>query len=204
VREIAIKRICNRLINQYNIRLDNKISLDFFAREGDWQTQHYASLVAKVHAWEIDPRFEQNLRNNLPDNASVCIGDSFELARKKNNYFDMIVVDNPQGCFGENNMYCEHFEAIEVALNLMKADGGLLIFNVKTEPFSYQSKLEWQSRRNKFYSVSDASYLSGDFIINFYKNFFRERGYKTKFIFLEKRPQESGLFALTIKIIRRS
>ena len=73
MREIAIKRICNKLVNQYGIKLNDKVALDFFAREGDWQTQHYADKVKKVYAWEINPQHEQSLKRNLPASANVSI-----------------------------------------------------------------------------------------------------------------------------------
>lgn len=200
MRDVAIRKICSRLANQYNIKLDDKVALDFFAREGDWQTQYYANKVKKVYAWEINPKYEQSLKYNLPNNAIVSIGNSFTLAKQTENVFDIIVIDNPQTCFGGDNQYCEHFEALESCLSLLNKDG-IFIFNVKTEPFNYTGKLEWQARRNAFYSLSDCSRLSKEFVFDFYKNFFRERGYTTKFAFLEKRPQESGLCALTTQLV---
>jgi len=200
VREIAIKKICSKLINKYGIRLDDKVALDFFAREGDWQTQHYANKVKKIYAWEINSEHEKSLKYNLPENADISIGNSFVLAKQKINFFDIIVIDNPQGCFGENAMYCEHFEALETSLKLLKEEGGLLVFNVKTQPFDYEDKLDWQKKRNDFYQLSDSSYLAKDFVFNFYENFFNIRGYTTKFAFLEKRPQEDGLYSFTTQI----
>ena len=201
MRDIAIKKICNKLVNQYNIKLHDKIALDFFAREGDWQTQYYANKVKKIYAWEIESEYEQNLKNNLPDNATIMIDNSFALAEQTNNKFDIIVIDNPQMCFGKNNQYCEHFEAIELCLNLLAKESGILIFNIKTKPFDYDDKLEWQKKRNKFYSLEDSSFLTTEFVFDFYKNYFDIRGYNTKFAFLEKRPQEDGLYAFTSQLI---
>ena len=150
----------------------------------------------------MDERFEEDLYKNLPSNAEITIGNSFELARNIDRNFDVVVLDNPQGCYGERQEYCEHFEAIEEVLNLLPHNGGLLIFNVKTEPFNYGDKIKWQQRRNSFYNLNDCSKLSLNFIQNFYKDFFSKRGFETHFCFLEKRPQEPGLYALTIKISR--
>ena len=198
--EIAIKNICNRLSNEYNIQLNDKVALDFFAREGSWQTQYYASKVKKIYAWEVDSKYEQNLRYNLPDTADITIGDSFVLAKQQDVSFDLIVLDNPQGCFGEDNRYCEHFEALDICLNLLKSPSGILIFNIKTTPFNYTDKIEWQKRRNAFYSVTDTSHLTKEFIFNFYETFFKTHGFITEFAFLEERPQESGLYALTVQL----
>jgi len=202
VANVAIKKICSKLVNHYNVKLEDKVALDFFAREGDWQTQHYADKVKKIYAWEINPKHEHDLKRNLPENADITIGNSFILAKQNNNFFDMVVLDNPQGCYGENKMYCEHFEALELSLNLLKSSGGLLIFNVKTEPFNYSDKKQWQKRRNDFYSLEDCSRLSKGFVFDFYENYFNMRGYITKFAFMEIRPQESGLYAFTTQIER--
>tara|TARA_R110000824_G_scaffold144777_5_gene312844 strand:- start:366 stop:992 length:627 start_codon:yes stop_codon:yes gene_type:complete len=202
MREISIKNICHKLVNEYGVKLDDKIALDFFARGGDWQTKFYADKVKKVYAWEIDSKHEKSLKQNLPEDSVVTIGNSFSLAKEKNNFFDIVVLDNPQGCFGKNNVYCEHFEALKMSFNLLKKNGGILIFNVKTKPFDYTDKLEWQNRRNDFYSLSDASYLSEEFVFDFYKDLFTIHGYTSRFIFLEKRPQEPGLYALTTEIFR--
>ena len=165
-------------------------ALDFFAREGDWQTYHVANKVAKIHAWEIDPRFEGNLRSNLPNNASIVIGDSFETLKTNTEIFNLIVLDNPQGCFG--NGYCEHFEALPAVLPHL-SDEGVVIFNVKVEPFNYEDKHEWQQRRNSFYGV-DGARLDIDFVFKFYAEFFHTMGYREDVVFWEVRPQETGLY----------
>jgi hypothetical protein len=202
MKDVAIKIICKTLTEAYNVLLNDKIALDFFAREGDWQTQYYAQKVKKVHAWEIEDRFKNKLKENLPPNAEIAMGDSFVLAKDKNNFFDIVVLDNPQGCYGPDNIYCEHFEALDTSLGLLKKAGGILIFNVKTEPFNYHDKKQWQTRRNNFYLLDDCSSLSKEFILEFYKEYLSDRGYQTNFAFFVNRPQESGLEALTIQITR--
>ena len=199
MRDVAIKSIV-RDLQERGVDLGNMTALDFFAREGDWQTSYYANLVSKIHAWEIDPNFEVSLRKNLPSNAEIKIGDSYEHARECREKFDLIVLDNPQGCFGRD--YCEHFEAIPVILPLLK-DVCILIFNVKSKPFNYEDKAEWRKKRDDFYGV-DATELSEEFIHNFYKDYFHELGYLVEFSFLTKRPQEEGLSAYTAKMTRRN
>ena len=85
-------------------------------------------------------------------------------------------------------------------MSLLKEGGGILIFNVKSQPFDYADKLGWRQRRNEFYSVDNTAHLTEDFIFNFYEGYFEDKGYKTKFAFLEKRPQEPGLYALTTQV----
>ncbi len=201
MRDVAIKKICRRLEEEHNTVLKDIVALDFFARTGDWQTSHYASKVKKVHAWEIDPRHEQTLKDNLPIGSEIKIGNSFHFASSTNEKFDMIVIDNPQMCFGLDNRYCEHFDALDPCLALLKNTTGIMIFNIKTEPFNYSNKLSWQERRNNFYSLDDASCLSEQFVISFYEKYFLDRGYKTNFSFLEQRPQEPGLYAYTTQLV---
>ena len=200
MRDIAIKDICRKLEEEYGIVLANKIALDFFARDGSWQTMHYANKVKKVHAWEIESKYEKSLIKNLPDNSEINIGDSFSLSEGVEDFFDMVVIDNPQGCFGKTGKYCEHFEAIEVVSRVLKKNGGLIIFNVKTEPFNYETNHQWQKRRNDFYSLEDCSFLSNDFILDFYRNYFSKKGYDVTLSFMTHRPQETGLWAMTMGV----
>jgi 16S rRNA G966 N2-methylase RsmD len=196
MRDIAIRKICHRLEN-LGVNISNFKGLDFFAREGDWQTSYYAKKINKIHAWEVDKRFLENLKSNLPKNSDIVIGDSFKLAAECIEKFDLVVLDNPQGIFGENNEYCEHFEALHLIIKLLKRES-IVIFNVKTKPFNYSHKESWQKRRNKFYGLEDCSYLTSDFVKNFYKKYFFNLGYQTKDIFLTLRPQERGLYAATM------
>lgn len=197
--DAAIKRILISL-EQRGVQLKDMVALDFFAREGDWQSHQIAERVAKVHAWEIDPRFESNLKKNLPVDATVVIGDSFDILKNSAEIFDLIVLDNPQGCFGKG--YCEHFEALPAILERLPTTG-VVIFNVKTKPFNYDDKLEWQARRNSFYGVDSRS-LDEKFVFDFYEKYFNTRGFDVDFSFWEVRPQETGLYEYAAKLTRKS
>ena len=202
MRDVAIKKICRRLAEEYKTDISDFTALDFFARAGDWQTKYYAEKVRKVYAWEVDPDFEVQLRSNLPKSAEVTIGDSFALSREREGLFDMVVLDNPQGCYGPDNKYCEHFEALPLALKCLKVGGGIIIFNVKVQPFNYQNKLLWKSKRNSFYSREDCSRLDENFVFQFYESYMRDRGYSVDFSFWERRPQEPGLYAMTMGVCK--
>lgn len=193
MRETSIIKIFDTLQEDYDVDLSNKNVLDFFAREGDWQTMHIHDRVSSIDAWEIDEKFERRLKQNLP-NAHVSIGDSFKLSKKCNKKFDIILIDNPQYRFGLNLEYCEHFEALSTCLKMLKKTG-IIIFNVKTKPFDYNNKVDWQQKRNNFYGVDDASNLSKDFVVEFYKKYFKMHNYETKLSILVERPQEDGLYA---------
>jgi hypothetical protein len=181
-----MRRVCARL-SALGIDLASRDALEFFAREGDWQTVSYAREVARLDVWEIDPGFESALRENLP-RARVRIGNSFELAAEEEfaGQFDFIVFDNPQGIFGEKDRYCEHFEALETVPRLMKPEA-VVIFNVNREPFDYERFPAWQLRRNRFYARDQTSRLDEGFLMDFYRRYFEARGIEVRQAFIEPR-----------------
>jgi hypothetical protein len=168
------------------IGLRDLIALEFFAREGDWQTQSYANQVKELHAWEIDPFFKPKLEKNLP-NAQIRIGDSFLIAQEEiyKEKFDFIVFDNPQNIYGR---YCEHFEALSLIAGLLRSQG-VVIFNVNLAPFDYDKFPLWKKRRSDFY-LSDVSAVNPQFFFDFYDKFFSLHGFDVKFKFEEKRNDE--------------
>ena len=181
----SMERIIKRLF-KYGAPVREFAALDFFAREGDWQTQKYAFDVASIEAWEIDKAFEKKLRENLP-HAKVRIIDSFEQAEKCTEKFDFIVVDNPQNLFGPEKQFCEHFEVIPKILPLIK-QGGYLVFNVNWQPFDYEKSPDWRMRREQFYQRKDTHQLElEDFVMPFYTNLFNEFGYEVEESFTDPR-----------------
>ncbi len=184
----SMKRICNKLINDgYDLNSFN--ALDFFARQGDWQTISYYNLVKNLEVWEIDKTFESQLKKNLP-NATIKIVDSYFEAEKCKNTFDFIVFDNPQMCFGPGEKYCEHFEALDKVFRLAKKQV-IIIFNVNHNPFDLNKNNKWKERRSQFYSVKDTSKLSKEnFVMPFYVNFFKKNHLKTLDCFFEDRNED--------------
>jgi hypothetical protein len=183
----AMSLIMNQL-NRMGINISSLKALEFFARKGNWHTLSYANKVNSIAAWEIDSKFENDLIKNIPY-SSIRIGNSFELAKesKYSNSFDLIVFDNPQGVYGE---YCEHFECLNLISNLISKTGGVVIFNINKNPFNYDTDSIWAKKRNKFYSLHDASNLDVDFLLNFYRDKFKDLGFKTIFSFEQKRNEE--------------
>src|SRR5262245_6605123 len=170
--------------------LERARALEFFAREGDWQATAYAAAVARLEAWEVDPRFERGLRANLPA-AEVRIVDSLQAALRPENRarFDLVVIDNPQGCFGPRGRYCEHFEALETVGALLDGSG-VVVFNVNHAPFDFERHPDWRARRAAFYGVPDTARLGASFLLDFYRGFFRGRGLESRFAFEEPRNAE--------------
>lgn len=171
------------------LKLSDMTVLEFFAREGDWQTLDYVDHIKELHAWEIDPQYEPNLRNNLPD-AKVRIGDSYTMARELQfkEKFDFIVLDNPQNVFGP---YCEHFEALPLVKDLFKPQRDLLlIFNINKHPFNFDAHVLWKKRRNEYYGVDNTGDLKLDFLDDFYHKKFQSMGFEIKDSFNEARDSQ--------------
>ena len=177
----------------------NKRAVDFFAREGDWQTSILADKVCEITAFEIEEKYLNSLKKNLPNNAIIRIKDSIKsICEVKQNY-DIIILDNPMGCFGESGEYCEHFDIIEKTFNIMNSKC-LLIFNVKTKPYNFNNNEKWKKRRNNFYGVSDSSNLSIEFFKDFYFNMIKENKRNIDGYLIVNRPQESHLFQMSFLI----
>ena len=157
-------------------------ALDFFAREGDWQTQSYADKILSLDAWEINPDYEPALRKNLPM-ANVTIGDSYALAKLPENQgrFDFIFIDNPGGgIFGDG--HCEHFDALELVPLLLDQDG-YVVFNVNMKPFDYGKDPAWKAAREEYYGVDDASDLSWRVMLRkFYRRKFESLGLNAEWL----------------------
>ena len=188
-----------RVVEELKLRgvdLMGRVALEFFAREGDWQTVSYASEVAELHAWEIDPVHEAALRANLPE-AHVRIGDAFQLATLSEfaARFDFINIDNPQVTFGDHDQYCDHFEVLALVRLLMRPRV-VLIFDVNYKPYDYDRLPEWKRRRDVFYGVEETAILEFDFIGEFYTKYFHSQGLKTHFVFVEDR--HDGHFAYCV------
>lgn len=184
----AMTKICERLISG-GVDMRQLIALDFFAREGDWQTIVYAREVGSLEAWEIDPGFLPGLQRNLPG-ATLRIVDSYAHGVITEDRFDFVVLDNPQAIFGPDGRYCEHFEALPVALRLLKP-GAFLIFNLNWAPFNFSAHPEWQRRRANFYGVADTFVLSPEgFLLPFYAEYFTARGFKVLQSFVQPRNEE--------------
>jgi len=180
-RSKGMQQICKTLeIRGFNFADFN--ALDVFARKGDWQTFVYANKVKTLELWEIDKQFEIDLKTNFP-NANVKITDSIkEIQNDSIKKYNFIVIDNPQGCFGHDNNYCEHFDILPNLINIID-NNAIVIFNINTSPFNYNNFSEWQKRRNEFYQLSDTSRLNFEFLEKFYEDFFLKLSFETEFHF---------------------
>jgi len=202
MRDSAIREVIYLLENQHHIDMSKFVALDLFARDATWQTKFYAHKVSKVHAWEIEKRFKNDLEKNLPSNAVVSIGDSHKMIQEEGGNYDLVVLDNPQGCYGSKYQYCEHFDSLLPSLGCV-SDNSIIIFNVKTKPFDFEDKIQWARRREKFYKVDDSSDISLDFMNQFYEKLFTLEGFQVGIKLNVRRPQEDGLYMFAYQLIKK-
>ena len=184
----AMVRICSRLQSE-GVNMRALAAVDFFAREGDWQTVVYAREVGSIEAWELNPEYLPGLQRSLPG-ATVRIVDSYAYGAQTTDRFDFVVLDNPQATYGPEGRYCEHFEALPIALRLLRP-GAFLIFNINWAPFNFEAHPEWRRRRSNFYGVDDTARLSPEhFLLPFYRQYFETSGYQVLQDFVEPRNDE--------------
>lgn len=187
-------KVCERLKSE-GVDMRKLSALDFFAREGDWQAVVYAREVDAIEAWEISPEFLPGLQQNLPG-ATVRIVDSYAYGAQTTDRFDFVVLDNPQATFGPEGRYCEHFEALPVALRLLRP-GAFLIFNLNWAPFNFEANTEWQRRRAEFYGTVNTASLSLErFLLPFYTRYFEACGFEVIKCFVQPRNNEYLAYAV--------
>ena len=193
--EILLEKLQN-----YGIKLNRLNALEVFGRSGEWHTDAYANRVKSVEIWEIDEKWENNLKKKFPD-AKIKIIDSIEFVNRNKNLqkFDFVVIDNPQNVYGIkdsdlNSGYCEHFNIINKIDRLIGTEG-IIVFNVNQKPYNYEKWPMWKKRREKFYNTENTEDMDLEYLIGFYENYFSKMGYTTLFSIKVKRktptPEES-------------
>ena len=174
--------------------------LDVFGYTGAYQTMNYARLVKDLHVWEINPECETHLRTNLPD-ARIKIVDSYREIEDFDLKCDLVVVDNHQGCFGEE--YCEHFEMLPKIFRVLKQEA-VIVTNVIPEfkelekAYKGDHKMH-KTARKEWYKVPDADRLSEKFLLEFYKKFCELHGYETIFAFIVRRNSIVSYLAMGLR-----
>ena len=178
-RSQGMRIVCKKL-EKKGIVLSNRRALEVFTCKGDWQTTVYANKVKTLEAWEINPKFEEELRKNLPQ-AKIRIIDSIKELQSNKDFqkHDFVVIDNPMGCYGSNEQYCEHFDVIKNIYKVL-SDEVILIFNVNREPYNYDNSSKWAERRRMFYGLDNTRKVSMAYLLKFYKIFFEKLGYMTE------------------------
>mgnify|MGYP006417214427 CR=1 FL=1 len=171
-------------VNGYNY-LDKR-TIEMFGGKGDWHLHELIKFVDPdlLDVCEIRNDFTKELVKKFP-RSNVLNLDSLSYCQSEftlSNSYELIVIDNPQGVYGGDNLYCEHFEAIIYALNAA-SDSVSIIFNINTSPFDLEKDLVWLHSRKNFYSSVGIDCIDGkgDLDVNnieiFYRSIFNKNGY---------------------------
>lgn len=174
MRGAAIKKILEWAQIHQKFDLSKCSCLEAFARDGSWQTKYFVNGSRYAEAWEVDCSFAGSLRANLP-NCDLVICDSITRSKKVSCDFDLIVADNPQAIFDDENQYCEHFDFLPNIGNLFKKDA-LIVFNINRKPYNLEKNQLWKKKRQDFYEIDNVDDISKEFFHNFYCNYFKANG----------------------------
>ena len=165
------------------VRLEDCKSIEIFGGEGV-NDSIFSKNTKSLEIWEIDSSLESELEKNVP-NAKIRFCDSIKNLNENNDFgfFDLILIDNPMSVFGKNFEYCEHFDVIKNISKLIDKEA-IVIFLINKKPFfkkNEEKNVIWKERRQIFYGELNGNNLSIDFLLNFYKELFRNIGFDTIF-----------------------
>ena len=165
------------------VRLEECKSIEIFGGEGV-NDSIFSKNTKSFEIWEIDSSLKSELEKNVP-NAKIRFCDSIKNLNENNDFrfFDLILIDNPMSVFGKKFEYCEHFDVIKNISKLIDKEV-IVIFLINKKPFfkkDEEKNIIWKKRRQLFYGDLNTNDLSIDFLLNFYKELFRNMGFDTIF-----------------------
>jgi hypothetical protein len=174
--------------------------LEVFGYNGEYHTMNYQSFVKELHVWEWAADCEEALKQNLPK-AKIKIIDSFKEIKETAVKFDLVVVDNHQGIFGDD--YCEHFEMLPNVFGVLK-DEAIIIFNILPNINELQKMYKGsyslhKAKRNSWYGKQDSDILSDTFLFDFYTKLCQKYNYTLNFSFIEKRNNVVSYMVVGLK-----
>ena len=185
-------------------------ALEVFGCTGERLTKHCAPPVRSVEVWEIDPSLEPALRRNLPT-ATVRITDSFAEIKRTLSRFDLVVVDNPVGCFGDGR--CEHFDLFPDVARVLSDDSMLVLLVCSGDDPVTRARYpnlfdEPQlARRRSFYGVADPREIPLTELAAHYRRRLEALGMSVEWhVFRQKYephgllPRRVGLYFLALKL----
>ena len=200
-------------LEKKGIKFQKLHALEVFGRGGDWHTIAYADKVNSLEVWEIDKKWKNELKKNLP-HAKIRFLDSIQTIHESDNFakFNFIVIDNPQNLYGPKSgglepQYCEHFDIIK-KIDKLIGKSGTVVFNVNPKPFDYDKFPLWKKRREEFYGMENTSDMTNEFLINFYEKLFESLGFETVLHIIVRRVTPNPIetlyyFAYNLKRIEK-
>lgn len=164
-------------------------ALEVFGADGSGVTRDYAHIVSSLEIWEIDKKYENELKKKFP-NAKIKITDSFKEVCETSEKFNFIVVDNGISTYGS---YCEHFELFPSIFRIME-DSAILTVNIipsvskkmrKKWPYVF-NKLHLEKRMS-FYNSDHPENLTASQMIQTYEQLCKQNGFRIVHHFVMKR-----------------
>lgn len=151
----------------------------------------YKDKVKELDVWEVEKKYEEQLKKNLPQ-ANIKITDSFKEIVETTKKYNMILMDNPMGNFGE---HCEHFDMFIESFRVME-DICIVILDIIPnltnidEKFNYICSSEHLLARKLFYRINSPQNITIEKMVQTYKEIAFEKGYDIKWYFTEERSGE--------------
>ncbi len=195
-----------RELERRGVRLKEMQALEVFAHSGFLHTRDYHPHVATLEAWELDPRQEVELRRNLPG-ADIKITDSYEEIRKTPRRYNLILLDAPDGVYGDHDQYCEHFQMLSEVFQVA-ADATVLVVNVvpgypDVPPERSQFTAKRLEHRRRFYGTDRPAWVPIADMIPVYRRRIEEQGFELEWHFSLARTSRQRVHYLVLKIKRR-
>ncbi len=197
-----------REIRRRGVKLDALDALEMFAHTGFLHTKDYHPLVGSLEAWELDPEKEPELRRNLPG-ATIKITDAFQEIRKVTRKYSLLVVDVPERCESDGQVYWEHYEVLPDVLRAA-TDSALLLINVrpgrnggefrKCPPFP-DGLLQ---RRKEFFGTDHPEFIPITDMIPAYRRLLGANGFELEWYFSMPRVFSNCIHYLPMKIRKRT
>jgi hypothetical protein len=178
-------------------------ALEVFGGTGIFHTLDYASRVARLEVWEIDPKHEATLKSNLPQ-AVVRITDAYARVKETPERFDLIVVDNPMSMYGGGR--CEHFDLFPDIFRLVADSAVVLVDIIPSAPPSARRKNpdlfteEQLEARRRFYRTDRPDNLSWGDVVDTYRRLAETSGFTLEWDFVVRRH---FVYYLALQIARR-
>jgi hypothetical protein len=195
-----------RELSRRGIRLRELQALELFAHSGFLHTKDYLPKVANLEAWEIDPRQEEALRQNLPG-AVVKITDSYQEIKRTPRKYNLIVLDAPDCVHGDHGQFCEHFSMLPDVFPIAQ-DSTVLVLNVmpgypngKSRRRHCFSEAHLEQRR-RFYGTDHPETVRWADMIPVYRHLVETNGFELEWYFCRKRTRDGRLHYLVLKLRR--
>jgi hypothetical protein len=208
---LPMQKVLKKMIKK-GVKLENLHALELFGYIGEYSTKYYAPYVSSLDLWEVDPKFENDIKKAVP-NANILITDSFEEVKKNNKKYNFIIVDNNNYSFGD---HFEHFDLFPVIFKLAM-DESILILNVwpdmnktylnnfKTDKGlhgKYTEDMEKRAfnSRSAFYKTDKPEHLTHEKMRDVYAEQCKKAGFNLEWSFFQKRTYIGQNYYFVMKI----